>query len=303
MKIINKRAIERRNKWANEIVTISGDFSSDIARIEQKLSKEIQQEGISALMDHLRLCTVIPEYYRHDSSEEKLYSKYTDVLISTGYSIIGLQSRVLSTRANSADVEIVADDYSFVADAKVFRLSRTAKNQKDFKIQAMDVWKHGKLYAMVVCPLYQVPSHTSQIYEQASTRNVCIFSYSHLAVLVQLAVNEGSDAIIRLLHEIFKTVQALNPSKNAGHYWQAVNRTMLDYGKCVDDIWRTEKIAAVESIHIAKNQALAHYAKEREKIMRMSRKEAITKLIEMYKIESRVEKIKSISSSKLLEIV
>ena len=28
--------------------------------------------------------------------------------------------------------------YSLVADAKAFRLSRTAKNQKDFKVQAMD---------------------------------------------------------------------------------------------------------------------------------------------------------------------
>ncbi len=74
--------------------------------------------------------------------------------------------------------------YSFVADAKVFRLSRTAKNQKDFKIQAMDNWKFGKPFAMVVCPLYQIPSKNSQIYQQASARNVCIFSYSHLAVLV-----------------------------------------------------------------------------------------------------------------------
>ena len=167
----------------------------------------------------MRLCSAIPESYGHDTSEEKLYSKYTDALISASYSFIGLDSIVLAERADSADVEAIAKNYSFVADAKVFRLSRTAKNQKDFKIQAMDSWKRGKPFSMVVCPLYQLPSRNSQIYEQAGARNVCIFSYSHLAVLVQFAEIEGSNATIKLLHEIFKTVQAMNPSKDANLYW------------------------------------------------------------------------------------
>lgn len=94
---------------------------------------------------------------------------------------------MLTERADAADVESFAKEYSFVADAKVFRLSRTAKNQKDFKIQAMDFWKRGKPFAMVVCPLYQLPSRNSQIYQQACMRNVCILSYSHLAVLTRLA--------------------------------------------------------------------------------------------------------------------
>ena len=66
---------------------------------------------------------------------------------------MGLVSTVLAERADSVDVGVVAGSYSFVADAKVFRLSRTAKNQKDFKVQAMDNWKQGKPFAMVVCPL------------------------------------------------------------------------------------------------------------------------------------------------------
>ena len=46
-------------------------------------------------------------------------------------------------------------------------------------------------------------------------------------VLVQLVETEGTDAVIDLLHEVFKTVQAMNPSKDANVYWQAVNRTIL----------------------------------------------------------------------------
>lgn len=185
--IISDSAIQRRMYWIEEIVQISGHFGSDSTRVEAELSYEIGKNGLQALLDHLRLCSSIPESYNHDSSEEKLYSKYTDALIAAAYDAIGLKSLVLTERADAADVEVVGKDYSFVADAKVFRLSRTAKNQKDFKVQAMDGWKRGKPYAMVVCPLYQLPTRNSQIYQQASARNVCIFSYSHLSILVQLS--------------------------------------------------------------------------------------------------------------------
>jgi len=95
----------------------------------------------------------------------------------------------------------------------------------------MDGWKRGKPYAMVVCPIYQLPRKTSQIYQQAIARNVCIFTYSHLA--------------------------------------------MLGFSKNVEDLWKTEKQAAIESIAIAKEEALIYLAKEREKIMRMSHEEAL----------------------------
>jgi hypothetical protein len=71
---------------------------------------------------------------------------------------------------------------------------------------------------MVVCPLYQLPSRASQIYQQAAARNVCIFSYSHLSVLGQLVELAGQCAVINLLHQIFRAVEALNPSKDAGAY-------------------------------------------------------------------------------------
>lgn len=300
--IISQSAVDRRLYWIEEIVKLSGHFGSDSSRVEAELTEEISGNGLPALLDHLRLCSAIPESYGHDTSEEKLYSKYTDALISAAYSFMGLKSMVLTERADAADVEIVTDSYSFVADAKVFRLSRTAKNQKDFKVQAMDGWKRGKPFAMVVCPLYQLPSRNSQIYQQAGARNVCIFSYSHLAVLAQLVETEGTDAVIDLLHEVFKTVQAMNPSKDANVYWQAVNRTILGYGGRVQELWKAEKIATIESITISKDIALSHYAAEREAIMRMTHEEALKKLVEMHKIDSRVETIKAVSDNLLMAV-
>ena len=300
--VISNAAIERRHRWIDEIVTLSGHFGTDSSRVEHELSDEIELNGIDSLLDHLRLCSAIPESYRHDSSEEKLYSKYTDSLISESYSWIGLESIVLAERADSADVEAVADEFSFVADAKVFRLSRTAKNQKDFKVQAMHNWKRGKPFAMIVCPLYQLPSRTSQIYQQAAAQNVCIFSYSHLAVLARLVEADGTEVAIDLLREVFETVQAMNPSKDANTYWQAVNRAMLQYGDPIGELWRTEKIATVESINISKEIALTYYASQREAIMRLSRNEAIEQLIEMHKIDSRIETIRAVSDNLIMNI-
>lgn len=191
MTIINPAAIKKREYWIEEIRKLSSNFGDGSERLGKKLSYEIQNEGLETLLNHLRLCGDIPESYRHDTSEEKQYSKYTDFLLSESYKALGLKSLVLKERADAADVEVIAKDYSFVADAKAFRLSRTAKNQKDFKVQAMDGWKRGKPFAMVVCPIYQLPARTSQIYSQASSRDVCIFTYSHLAMLVSYSMIEG----------------------------------------------------------------------------------------------------------------
>ncbi len=175
-KVLTKGESEHRAYWVDEISRLSGNFGVDSDRVEQEISKEIRERGISPLLGHLRLCGAIPERYGHDSSEEKLYSKYTDVVIHEAYTAMGLTSVVLKDRADVADVECVSRAFSFVADAKAFRLSRTAKNQKDFKVQAMDNWKHGKPYAMVACPVYQLPTRSSQIYQQAAARNVALAS-------------------------------------------------------------------------------------------------------------------------------
>ena len=200
---------------------------------------------------------------------------------------------MLQERADSADVECVAGDYSFVADAKAFRLSRTAKNQTDFKVQAMDGWKRGKPYAIVVCPIYQLPARTSQIYQQAIARDVCVFTYSHLAMLVQLAKNRGETVAIAALKKVLACIAALNPTKDATQYWTAINRTMLGADKAVGGIWQKEKLAALDSIAAAKEEALIDLARERERIMRLSHEVAIDEHVTKHKISSREQMVRA----------
>lgn len=300
--IISEGTLKIRTYWVEEIHKLSGNFGFDTDRLEKELEDEIKKSGISGLIDHLRLCGNIPESYGHDSSEEKLYSKYTDMLLSLSYKALGLKSLVLKERADAADVEAFAKGYSFVADAKSFRLSRTAKNQKDFKIQAMDGWKRGKPYAMVVCPIYQLPNTSSQIYQQATTRNVCVFTYSHLAMLLKFSEVESKAKAQQILEKIFKTVPALNPSKSATEYWLAINRTMLSFSKKIEPLWNSEKEASSNSISFAKEEALTFLVQEREKIMRMSYSEALKELIKVHKIDGRIKTISAIADNGIFTI-
>jgi hypothetical protein len=301
--LLEERALTRRRRWLAEIVKISGQFGQDSSRLEAELTSELSADGPTALIDHLRLCGAIPEAYGHDSSEEKLYSKYTDALLSVSFNALGLSSAVLTERADAADVEVVAAGYSFVADAKAFRLSRTAKNQKDFKIDAMHGWKRGKRYAMVVCPLYQLPGRSSQIYLQAIARDVCIFSYSHLALLLAESVQYGATAAQSSLTRVLTSVVVMEPSKDAVAYWTALNRAALGDDGRLRALWDIEKAALLDSISSAKNEALEHLVNQRTRLMAMSREEAVAQLLRVEKIDSRVETIGSVSDNGILGIV
>lgn len=301
-KIISDEAVINRNIWVEKIEKLKGVFATNSGLIEEELSIELENNGLDSLLNHLRLCGNIPESYGHDTSEEKQYSKYTDALLCFAYKSMGLKSIIISERADVADVEGFGKDFSFVADAKAFRISRTAKNQKDFKVQAMDKWKHGKKNAMVVSPIYQLPTRTSQIYEQAISRNVCVFSYSHLALLVRYA-NEVSKAKSEsLLFEIFETIPALNPTKNSVDYWLAVNKTMLSHSKSISELWHEEKLAIKETIDIGKKEALIFLASERERMVNLSHKDALRELLKMSKLDSKIKAIEKINSNNLFDI-
>lgn len=302
-KIISKEAIQKRNEWINKIGNLEGNFATNSSIIERDLEIEITKYGTSTLLNHLRLSGNIPESYGHDTSEEKQYSKYTDSLLCFAYKQMGLKSIVITERADVADVEAFAKKYSFVADAKAFRLSRTAKNQKDFKVQAMDRWKHGKPYAMVVCPIYQLPSRSSQIYSQAISRSVCVFTYSHLSLLVRYAEEVGKQQAEDLLLQIFEIIPAMNPTKSANNYWLTINQKILNHSKLISKLWQDEKLAASESIEIAKREALIHLASQRERIMRLNHNDALRELLKFSKIENKIQKINSISNNGLFEII
>ena len=77
--------IKNRIKVINKIKELSKtklNFKNKSEKIEEFLSDDIKKNGLLKLVSHLRTCGDIPENFNHDSTEEKLYSKYTDCLLS-----------------------------------------------------------------------------------------------------------------------------------------------------------------------------------------------------------------------------
>ena len=293
-------AKERRKYWVSELAKLSGSFGVDLTKMLDELRAEIMKDGTNALLDHLRLCGAMPEHYRHDSSEEKLYSKYTDAIISESLTAIGLNSAVIAARADAADVQARGGGYSLVADAKAFRLSRTAKNQKDFKVQAMDGWRNGLKYAVVVCPIYQLPSRTSQIYQQAIARNVCILSYSHFAALVRLAKRRGKPVALNGLGAVLKSVAVMHPSKSAADYWCGINQALVNALNGDADLWTEEKTASLAALKVAKDEALIYLRAERDRLLGLSHKRALEELIRAAGLDSRITQVEHIEHGNLL---
>lgn len=301
MRFITTADLKRRRKWIDEIAKLGQKFNDDSVRLEGELKAEIKKEGTAALVGHLRMAGDIPEVYGHDTSEEKQYSKYTDALLSEAFKAIGLKSTVLKERADAADVEAFGKDFSLVADAKAFRISRTAKNAKDFKVGSMHGWKKGKDFAIVVCPLHQLPTKASQIYQQASASNVCLMTYAHLSVIVRYADLAGKSNAETLLRAVLDCIKTLKVTKDSVAYWTCLNQTMLSFNKRVHDLWEEEQQAAIEAVVVAKDEATAFLANEETRIRNLSHKDAIADLLRMHKIDKRVGVVRNIASNNLLE--
>ena len=292
---------ERRSLWVARIGDGSEPFSDESTALLESLRREIDDDGTEALLHHLRLCGAVPEQYSRSSSQEKLYSKYTDAVVSEALGAMGLTSVVLDARADAADVQARAKDYSLVADAKAFRLSRTAKNQKDFKVQSMDSWRSGLDYAVIVGPIYQFLSGNSQIYQQAIARNVCLLSFSHLACLVSLSDQQGKAIAESSLHQLLSIVALLHPGKKAADYWMAINAALVDSLPRGAGLWETEKKQSLVGLNIAKEESVRYLRVERDRLLRLSRQEAIEELVKGSKIDANIQRVESLAFGSLLD--
>jgi HindIII restriction endonuclease len=302
MSALGITAVARRQRWLAEIVQLSGNFGTDSTRLQTELSQEMRKDGFQAVIDHLRLCGNIPEQYGHDSSEEKLYSKYTDIVLAEALACLGLKTAVFTERGDTADVEAVAADWALIGDAKAFRLSRTAKNQKDFKVEAMHGWKRDRRHALLICPSYQLPMRSSQIYQSAINRDVTILSYGHLAALVALSVIEKPRNALDCLVAAMCSAEGQTPNKDAVFYWTLINRSMLGASGQLKQLWIAEKAATVDALTYAKREGLADLDAERARIMRMSHKAALAELLDFRKLSSRQATISAISDNNMLSL-
>ena len=259
----------------------------DFTEKGDRLLAEINACSPEEVIEHLEYAGVIPECFGHDSTEEKVFAKYCDALLARAWRDLGLDSDVIQLRSDAADVKAQGNGYTIVGDAKAFRLSRTAKNQKDFKIEALNSWRKGADYACLVGPLNQFPNTTSQIYLPAVTYNVTILSFIHLVFLLRYPPNDIDE-----LEQLWQFPGQLEKSKSAKTYWGALNSTMLSIcGMEGSDLQKLYDEAYARLPKQGREQ-IRHWEGIVEDLKRQPREALEEALVKALKINSKIDVIK-----------
>ena len=299
--MFSEKDVQRRLHWVAEIRRRSRNYVAGFQQLELELAKEVEQLGTDVLLSHIRLCGVAPECFPRGSGAERLYRKYADAVIHEAFKALGLDSRTHNRPGDAPGVECACDQFSFVAESAVFRMSRVARNQKDFDLHAIHRWKQGRPFGMLTAPINQLPFRLGQIYRDAATLPILVCSYSHLAVLVRYAQRTAYAKAPALLHEAFLMVRGIPPAKSAVSYWRALNRTFLGADAKLRSLWREEKIALQESIRLGRAEALRFLDEERQGILELSRQEAIDEVLSWRKLDSRVQAVEQARNNGLVD--
>lgn len=202
---------------------------------------------------------------------------------------------ILRERADSADIAAKSKyhSYSLVGDAKAFRLSRTAKNAKDFKVDAMAHWKGSNDFSVLACPYFQYPKTKSQIFKEALIGNVCLFSWEYLYMMLQENIKESQCFSLRHLwnqsHVIGQstTIENIKNSfieKQNISFYTLLNISSDKFNNYLDAI---KKLIAKRG-----EEEILFYEKEISRIKNLSRKDAIEELLKSMKLDSKIDTIK-----------
>lgn len=244
----------------------------------------------------------IPECIEASSSSEKLFSKASDCILARCFSELGMPAIAVNERGNSADIIARSmHGYTLVVDAKTFRLSRTAKNQKDFKIDTLSNWRGSKHdFALLVAPYFQYPNTISQIYASALDKQVCLLSWEHILFLLVNHVKESEtlsleaiwNAPVRLARD---TKIAYADRMNC--QFPYINQMLCDRISIPIEKWNEQLTACKEIIHSRGDCELEYLDAEKEQIAGLTRDEAIAELLKSKKVLERIATIEKFVSS------
>ncbi|AVJ10963.1 type-2 restriction enzyme HindIII [Haemophilus influenzae] len=248
------------------------------------------------VIELVRSIGILPEAIKPSSTQEKLFSKAGDIVLAKAFQLLNLNSKPLEQRGNAGDVIALSKEFNYglVADAKSFRLSRTAKNQKDFKVKALSEWREDKDYAVLTAPFFQYPTTKSQIFKQSLDENVLLFSWEHLAILLQLDLEETN---------IFSFEQLWNfPKKQSKKtsVSDSENNFMRDFNKYFMDLFKIDKDTLNQllqkEINFIEERSLIekeYWKKQINIIKNFTREEAIEALLKDINMSSKIETIDS----------
>ena len=268
----------------------NNDFISSSNEMQNIVFSLSKNEVVDLITD----IGIIPEDISHDSSEEKLYSKTSDIMFAKVLECMDFDVNVLRERADAADIVARSKyhGYSLVGDAKVFRLSRTAKNAKDFKVDSMVNWRRDNDFSVLSCPYFQYPTASSQIYKEALNGNVMLFSWEWLYIFLQEGIQETPSLSLK---------DIWNQSAIIGTKTSVANSKKRFIEEQDDNICRIIEISnenvrihfdhIKEKIRERGNNEILYYRDEIERVKNMDREEAVAELLSRMKLNSKIETI------------
>ena len=269
----------------------------------QIISEYIDSLNDDAIKTIIKNIGTILENIRASSSEEKLFSKASDIVLAKSFRLLGLDAMAIAGRGDSADVVAKSfyHGYSLVADAKCFRLSRTAKNQKDFKVAALSDWRGADHdHAVLISPYFQYPKAESQIYKTALDKDVCLLSWEHISILLEQNRKENENFSLESIWQSSTRISrdstfAYRNAKNC--FLPKINEFIasklnMDMSK-FDEILDSYKGIIIKRGH----DEIIYCANRIEEIRNYSKEQAINELIKETKLEEKISVITDYISS------
>ena len=288
------------NHFIDTIIELS--VTRKFAEASEEIKIYVNELDRQTVIDIVKEIGTIPECIEASSSSEKLFSKASDCILARCFSELGMPSIVVNERGNSADIIARSiHGYTLVADAKTFRLSRTAKNQKDFKIDTLSNWRVSEHdFALLVAPYFQYPNTVSQIYASALDKQVCLLSWEHILFLLENNVMESDtlsleaiwNAPVRLARD---TRIAYADRMNC--QFPYINQMLCDRISVPIQKFNEQLDICKDIIRNRGNYELEYLNTEKEAITTLTRDEAIAELLKSKKVLERISTIKKFVSS------
>lgn len=268
-------------------------FESICRKLEERIFR-IKASSLRALLLEIGS---IPESIRHDSTAEKLFAKAADILLARSLRELGLQATVNKGRADCADVlaKSLFHEYSLVADAKAFRLSRTAKNQKDFKVKSMSEWRGDNNYAVLVCPYFHYPKKSSQIYGQAIDENVCLISWEHLLFLLQAGVRESATLNLGLVWSLGEQLAEkvkVSQKNRKENFHRVGNELICQHLSIAYNDLRDQLLQCKNAMISRAESEIDFWNRHVEEVRNYTREQAIAELISTLKVHEKIKAIR-----------
>ena len=162
----------------------------------------------------------------------------------------------------------------------------------------MDTWRNDNNYAVLVSPYFQYPKQNSQIFQQAITRNVLLFSWEHLHFLLDHRITENLNTNLSCIWGHSKVIaHGVLADRQQESYLCRQDENIaglvgLQYSEFLEAL-EQQKNAIVGRSH----GEIAYWRERLKEIESYTRKRAINELVAALKIHDKIKAIEAYSDS------